>query len=419
MKTFTCVKTVVASLLLASAAVVWALPPAFQYGTSTTALANGPIAITTTVPTSHNPRAAYVVAAEANTSNDLEVIAWQDTTTKLVKVGTPGVVQGPGLFSVAIAGLDSGRVVTADIDFSGTLSIDTWTVGPGGVVKQNGTSTGAEVAYHEVSIVALSSTEVVTAYQQLGDSGASLAVEAWTIAADGLPTAEKLIGSGPEAFEVSIAAVSSNQVVTAINDGNQLLALDTWGVDSAGVHFQEYLETGQSVSRLAEDVGIGAGGALKLVRTDGFTHLEWVQSAVTPIINFEGNVVVFNWQISETGGITQENTPVSSASNNNFEVTACMLPQNVPITSYGNDDGYVKTGVYGYTAATYSATPPTVNTDGISWIAAAAAGTDFNVLNPYAEYDAYFVTAVNTYYGSSDDGTLEIRKYAYALSPII
>ena len=96
-----------------------------------------------------------------------------------------------------------------------------------------------------------------------------------------------------------------------------------------------------------------------------------------------------------------------------------MLPQNVPITSYGNDDGYVNTGVLGYTAATYSATSPTVNTDGISWIAAAAAGTDFNVLNPYAEYDAYFVTAANTYYGSSDDGKREIRKYAYALSPII
>jgi len=64
-----CVKTAVASLVLGSTAVVWASPPQFMYGTSTSALETGPIAITTTVP------ATYVVAAEANASNDLEVIA--------------------------------------------------------------------------------------------------------------------------------------------------------------------------------------------------------------------------------------------------------------------------------------------------------------------------------------------------------
>ena len=37
----------------------------------------------------------------------------------------------------------------------------------------------------------------------------------------------------------------------------------------------------------------------KVVRTDGFTHLACgLQPRVTPIINFDGNVVVFNWQIS-------------------------------------------------------------------------------------------------------------------------
>ncbi len=208
MKKFTCVKTVVASLLLASAAVVWALPPTYHYGTSTNALANGPIAITTTVPTLKDPRAAFVVAAEANASNDLEVIAWQDTTTKLVKTSTHGVVQGPGLFSVGITGLDSSRVVTADIDYSGTLSINTWTVGTAGVVKQGSFSSAADAAYHNVAIATVSATEVVTAYQLLGGN---LAVEAWTISAAGVPAAEALIGSLTRLVDERLRAVPQTQ----------------------------------------------------------------------------------------------------------------------------------------------------------------------------------------------------------------
>jgi hypothetical protein len=411
-KTFTCVKTVVASLLLASAPVVWALPPAYHYGTSTTDLANGPIAITTTVPTTKDPRAAFVVAAEANASNDLEVIGWQDTTAKLVKTSTHGVVQGPGLFSVGITGLDSSRVVTADIDYSGTLSINTWTVGTAGVVKQGGFSTGADVAYHNVAIATVSPTEVVTAYQLMGGT---LTVEAWTISATGVPTGEALIGSGPPVDQLSIAAVNSNEVVTAANDNNNSLWVTAWKVDGAGVQPQSQVEK-TNVSRLAEDVGVGAGEVLRFTNEGGFPLPEIVRSAFTPIIDIGGNVEVFDWAISPAGVLTQTNAPVKSASNNNFEIAACMSAANIPITAFGNDDGYVYIGSYGSTLDSYSATSPTKPSDGISMIAANAAGTDYSPLRPFAA-NAYFVTAVNTYYGSSDVGTLEIREYSSPYVP--
>ena len=137
-----------------------------------------------------------MVAAETNTSNDLEVIAWQDTTTKLVKTGTPGVVQGPGLFSVAMPGLDSSRVVTADIDFSGTLSINTWTVGPAGWLSKMGQHP------RETSRIRMFRSSQSAPRKWL------LRINCWAtrayprrrgldIGADGFPTAKELIGSGP------------------------------------------------------------------------------------------------------------------------------------------------------------------------------------------------------------------------------
>jgi hypothetical protein len=149
----------------------------------------------------------------------------------------------------------------------------------------------------------------------------------------------------------------------------------------------------------------------------GIPLSETVRSAFTPIINTDGNVEVFDWSISPAGVLTQTNTPVKSASLNNFEVAACMLAANIPITAFGNDDGIVSIGQYGGTLASYSATS-TLPTDGISAIAASAAGTDYSVLHPFGA-NAYFVTAANTYYGSSDVGTLEIREYSSPYVPTL
>jgi len=421
------VKTAVASLVLGSTAVVWALPPQLLYSASTTALEGGAIAITTTVP------ATYVVAAEANATNDLEVIAWHDTGSLknggLVQLVDTGVVDGPGLQSVGITGLDSSRVVTADIDSSSILTISTWTVGPAGVVALKAKSTGANVAYQNVAITTLSPTEVVVAYQLLGapgvsaSGGASLAAEEWTIAADGSPSPEGTIAFLPgvgNVDQVSIATVNSNEVVTAANDDdNDTLWVATWGVDSAGVQSPQAVSVASTVSRAAkENLGIGAGTTFRF--QDHFPYLEEIQSAFTPVI-YEGQVGVINWGISATGVLTQKNTPVWTTTPGEpyFQVSACMVAGKVPMTIYGdNGDNSVDLEVFPYGSSfdTYSATSGSP-TYGIDSIASAAAGNSAPPLLGMGVYNGYFVTAVLTHYPadapSAYINNLAIRKWSY------
>ena len=428
MRNLNCVKTAVASLVLGSTAVVWASPPQLMYGTSTSALESGPIAVTTTVP------AAYVVAAEANASNDLEVIAWHDTGVALAQAGTPSVLEGPGLVSVGITGLDSSHVVTADIDVTGTLSINTWLIGgTAGVLPLKGNSTPANTVYHNVAITTLSPTEVVTAYQLLsGSGGSSLAVEEWTIAADGSPTPEGTIAFLPLAAaaavadidEVSIATVNSKEVVTAANDTKDDLLVATWAVDSAGVQYQDSVPPlANTAGRGAENLGIGAGSIFRL--QDHFPYLETIQSAFTPVL-YGGQVAVIYWGISATGGLTQKNIPVwtTTPGDSNFEVAGCMVEGRVPITIWGNDDGVVDLELYPNSSsfATYMATP-NVNQYGITSIASAAAGGSA-ALPPFEISNGYFVTAVLTHFPADApsavvNNNLEINKWSYPVEPTL
>jgi hypothetical protein len=125
-------------------------------------------AVATTLPTLERPRAQYVVVAEANDNKDLAVLAWQDTTSSLAPISGHGIAQHQGVVSVAVTGLDVSRVVTADINQEGVLSIHTWKVGPGGVVAQLGYRTAPATAAQDVAMAAVSSNEVVTAYETTG-----------------------------------------------------------------------------------------------------------------------------------------------------------------------------------------------------------------------------------------------------------
>lgn len=407
-KRLMCVKTAVAGVVLATVAGAWA-----QQLVSSATPINWPyndanftaLGVATTVP------AAYVVAAVANSGND-EVIAWQNTTSALVQVGTPQVVDDPGA-GIAITGLDASRVVTADISSTGNVVITTWKVGPDGVVEQKQGGTGPNAAYHNVAITRLSSTQVVTAYQQ-GDK--TLAVEAWTVAADGTPTQEGKIATGGPADQLSIATVNENQVVTAINDtldGSNALQVETWGVDSAGVQSQTPLETMDPISAVPEGVAVAAGSAIKIGKT--FPRLpQIVQAAFTPIIT-QDDVGVVNWEISESGGLTQTNAtiPMKTTTPTDEVIAGCMLPENVPITAYGNDDGNVYVG----SAPPWNVVSGGVGT-GFNSIAMTNAGTgNHSYFSPF--YDAYFVTAVLAYEGdlvsdaAGPTAVLEIREYSY------
>ena len=82
-----------------------------------------------------------------------------------------------------------------------------------------------------------------------------------------------------------------------------------------------------------------------------------------------------------------------------------MLPANVPMSVNNGQDGYgwdVNVGWFGVTGESADDAVGNVVSDlgsGISNVAAATAGDDFNVLNPYSEVSAYFITAALTNLG--------------------
>jgi hypothetical protein len=427
-----CVKAFVASMMLASAAAARAQEAQLLYGTSTPLPVTNPFSISTTVPTLRDPRSQYVVVAESNANTNLEVLAWQDTTSSLLLTSTPGIVVSPGVIGVGVTGLDSGRVVTADVNNTGVLSVNTWTVGTAGVALQNGYSTAASTANHEVAIATLSPTEVVTAYAA---PNGTLAVEAWTISAGGLPTPvgaigyqnENLAGSQnftpPDGFfaaQVSIATVSPNQVVTAIADNNQSMWVTTWEIDSFGATSQELLQLPNTVKNAPGTVAVGAGRVFQPNGGGFFPSFGYAQSAFTPFINPQGNVDVFYWDITPSGLLTQLTTPSSSLSEDFYLVAASMLPRNIPITSYYRlTFGCVFVGDYaGFPSIPAPAQYCPTLTDEITSIGSAAAGTDANFLSLFEPYNAYFVSAALAL-NPDNSGSIFINVFSYPEAPLL
>jgi hypothetical protein len=440
------VKTAVASLVLANVAAVCAQSrPTPLYDTTTPLTANQPFAIATTVPTASNPRAQYVAVAKSSsvfkcltcgTQPIVEVVAWQDTTTALVQTSTSGTARvSGGLAAVAITGLDSGRVVTADVDDTGVFSIQTWSVGENGVALQNGYSTAAQSVSPEVSIATLSSTEVVTAYAL---PNGTLAVEAWTINAEGLPIPVSTVGyengnvignevlqaqGGVFASQVSIATVNPNQVVTAIGDSSGSMWVTTWGINS-GVQAQQLQQIRNTVSTVPGSVAVGAGQTSQYVPGFGNSppHYETVQTAFTPFIHSSALNVLY-WTISASGQLTQQPALTPTCCNSSG-VAAATLPTNVPMTSYDCAPGGCQVDEYyhGYFANDPWATalsagvnnPPAIV--GINYVLAGPVGSAAegnSAPSEFEPYSAYFVTAAGYQYLD----TLYIQVFSYPLPP--
>ena len=408
--------TVVCSLGLAMVSSAWAQTyPALLYGTTTQLPPSNQWAIGTTLPTPANPSAQYVVIAEQNANNDLEVLAWHNTLSSLVATAPAGIAKKTGVTGVAVTGLDSHRVVTADVTSDGVLSIHTWTVGAGGVKREKEYHTAAATASSSVSIAALSSTEVATAYVT---PAGPVIVEAWTIAGDGLPSPKAVLGTGPSAFEVSIAAVNPHQVITAAGDSTQSLWVNTWGVDAAGVHAQDQVQTKNTVASPAlETVAVGAGRSFHLTGVPGY-----VQAAFTPVITPDYQVQVFAWGISDSGTLTLNSTTPPTLAGDFFGVAAAMLPANIPITSYfgGTGDNYVFNEVY-TGLNPYTDNPPSYgNPYNAVSISTATAGTNVSFLSLFEPYSACFVSG--GLFGAPEGtptGTLYINLFSYPEAPIL
>ena len=394
--------------------------PTLLYGTTTQLPPTNPFAIATTVPTLEDPRSRYVVVAEENANTDLEVLAWHDTTSSLVATATPGIWKKKGVAGVAVTGLDSCRVVTADVDSAGALSIHTWTVDAGGVSPLKAYHTAASTSSSNISITTLSRREVVVAYET---PAGQVKVEAFTIAADGKPAPKGVVGTGPSAFEVSIATVNPHQVITAAGDASQSLWANTWGIDATGVHAQDQVETKNAVSGPAikgpvvQTVAVGAGQSIALTGTP-----QIVQSAFTPVINPDFQVQAYYWSISNSGALTLTSTAPPTLAGDFFGVAASMLPNNIPITTYfgGTGDNSVFTEVY-TGLNPFTDTPPEYGDpyNAVS-ISTAPAGTNFSFLSLFDPYSAYFVSGGQ--FGAPEgnpDGTIFINVFSYPEAPLL
>jgi hypothetical protein len=428
MKRLSYIKIVVWALGIAAATSAWAQsppPPKILYGTTTPLAPANEFAVTTTWPTLVNPRAQYVVVAEANDNKDLEVLAWHDTTSSLAPISGPGIANHQGVVSVAVTGLDTNRVVTADINQAGVLSIDTWKIGPGGVVSQQGYRTAAATAAQDVAIAVVSSDEVVTAYET---TGGNLVVEAWTIGLNGLPAPKAVVGTGPKVFEASIAAISPNKVVTAAGDSTQALWVNTWEIGSTGVKALDQVKTASALSTVCivaprpQTVAVGAGRSYELLTPSGSTpHYGFVRAAFTPVITPACQLQVYYWGVSAAGVLTLQSTTTPTEAGDFGQVAASMLPTNIPITSYTGGTGdnnvfieqYLGFKLVDLSAVSYSDPYGALN------IASAPAGTDLSYLSLFAPYNAYFISAGQ--FNSEEsvpDGTLFINVLSYPEPPL-
>jgi hypothetical protein len=293
-----------ASLVL-STAIVNAQTP--LYGTNPAGASSiGSLSVATTLaPT--NGRSANVVAAFANSAGDLEVMAWHDTKTSLALLGSASVA-GPAVNSVAVTGLDANRAVTADVDSTGTLSINTWEIAltSEGVSLQNGTSTVPNSAT-AVSITRLSSTEVVTAVRNFSGD---LTVEVWNISEKGLPSLDSS-ASGGEVSEVAVAATNSSQVVVATRDSAGKLKVIVWAVE------------GGVVTRM-DDYTAGAIEQLSIGASFG------TENAFTATVNGSGDLEIIYWVVSPSGFITRSTTAKGGSAS---QVAASWLSINTPISA--------------------------------------------------------------------------------------
>jgi hypothetical protein len=225
---------------------------------------------------------------------------------------------------------------------------------------------------------------------------------------------------------VSIATINPHQVITAAGDASQSLWTNTWGIDAAGVHAQDQVQTANAVSGPAikgpvvQTVAVGAGQSITLAGTP--PTLQLVQSAFTPVINPDFQVQAYYWGVSNTGTLTLNSTAPPTLAGDFFGVAASMLPNNIPITTYlgGIGDNSVFTEIY-TGLNPYTDNPPAYGDpyNAVS-IGSAPAGTDFTFLSLFNPYSAYFVSGGQFGApGGTPDGTIFINVFSYPEPPLL
>ncbi len=248
-----------------------------------------------------------VVTAVTNTANDLEVIAWNDTGTKLVRTGGATGDEIFPLWGVGITALDSSRVVTAAANWNTSdLELTVWKISPtGGVSRQGKIATGGLVT--GVSIATLDSGRVVTAVQ---NSKGNLTVRAWTITSAGVITQEGAWVVNAPASSIAVVGLNASQVVTAFRNGKGNLELISFSIDSSG-----------TLTRQGTAVG---GGVAKV------SAAYWAPAIVTAVETEKTELEIETWSVDASGTL---GALTSTTGGSVYAVAVCTFPTqpNTPL----------------------------------------------------------------------------------------
>lgn len=266
----------------------WQLTP--LYGNSAGVI--GQLAMTTL-------KTDAVVTAVTTTTNNLQVIAWNDTGTKLARTGSATGDEVFPLWGIAITTLDSSRVVTAAANWTTSdLELSVWKVSAtGGVSKQGKTATGGLVT--GVAIATLDSGRVVTAVQ---NSKGNLTVRVWKISSTGVISSEGFYSAGA-ASEIAIAGLNASQMVTAFRNGSGKLELISFSIDGSGTVTRQGTVTGLAVAKV----------------TVGY----WAPDIVTAVETEAGGLQLETWSVDASGDMTGQ---FYSNGDSAYGVAMCLFP---------------------------------------------------------------------------------------------
>jgi hypothetical protein len=169
------------------------------------------------------------------------------------------------------------------------------------------------------------------------------------------------------------------------------------------------------------DVSIAAGSVTYYLAR--FPYVTTTRTAVTPIVTTHSSIMdVFYWTISSSGKISKPTLKAQTTDVQTTVTAACMLPGNVPMSVYMEQIGSswdVEVGLFGFTGQSDHDVVGGLGS-GIINVAAAAAGDDFNVFNPYGDVSAYFITAALTTKSQSPStsapGVYRLQKWSYPVT---
>ena len=306
--------------------------------------------------------------------------------------------------SISAVGLDSTHVITAHVDGTGNLAINTWQIGCSGsavcllngAYKRNYATAAYPYNPQAVSITALSSTKVVTAFV---NSINQLAAQVWDIS----PKTYLPAAAGPaETYEfvqaVSVAALNSSQVVTAAQNIDGTVELAVFNLGSKTV---ERVATHTGTSYAVSQVALGADFSGDIF-TANVKASDGSLSIVYWVVSLSGSKVVLTPSAPVNRGTGEHQIAAAWLSSIDF-LTYIEEGVTTPVTAMGDNLGNLDVDIWSKSKElSFHATD-----DAIDTVALVPLGGVFSV--PADRSIAYFATADR----NSINGDLEIKLWSY------